>query len=595
VVTADEFTYTNGPIVSSVTPTVGPVAGGATVTISGSEFTSVPLPTVKFNGVPATSVTVVSSTTITAVSPAGTAAGTVDVTVTTPGGTSPISAEDHYTYDAQPAVTAISPDVGPLAGGATVTISGTGFTSGSTVAFGAEPGTSVTVGSGTSITAVVPADPTAGTVDVTVSTPGGTSATSAADQYTYDAVPTVASVSPSAGVLAGGTTVTISGSGFTGNSTVAFGGSAAASVTADSGTTITAVSPADASAGTVDVTVTTPGGTSATGAADEFTYLSPSSAPESLPTVTSISPDVGPTTGDTLVTIDGSNLSSVTSVSIGSTAASGFMIESPTEITFVTPPGPAGSATVAVTTPAGRSEPGSGAVFTYAPKPSVISVRLGSVQASSSTLDATIDAGGIPVTRCAFQFGRSSLYGSSAACAMPVGTSSGPVSVTAHLTGLAPTTTYHYRLYLTTAAGAIETADESFRTPRVPLLKAPLIGLVVERAVNLPSEIGSLLGIQGIEHAQVGESIVIRCVHGCSRRNVLTVQHVKQPFARIKANLTHALPLSTATRIQIRVSKPGELGRYAVYAFAPSGSQVAVRIVSTGCLAMTGREISCRR
>ena len=53
-----------------------------------------------------------------------------------------------------------------------------------------------------------------GTVDVTVTTPSGTSATSSADQFTYLAAPTVTGISPTAGPLGGGTVVTITGTGF---------------------------------------------------------------------------------------------------------------------------------------------------------------------------------------------------------------------------------------------------------------------------------------------------------------------------------------------------------------------------------------------
>ena len=60
----------------------------------------------------------------------------MDVTVTTPGGTTATSAADLFTYDTVPAVTAITPNAGPLAGGTVVTVTGTGFTAGSTVDFG---------------------------------------------------------------------------------------------------------------------------------------------------------------------------------------------------------------------------------------------------------------------------------------------------------------------------------------------------------------------------------------------------------------------------------------------------------------------------
>jgi spore germination protein YaaH len=88
----------------------------------------------------------------------------------------------------------------------------------------------------------------------------------------YGGLPVVADVVPTSGPGTGGTTVTITGCGLSGATGVKFGGTAAASFTQVSDTEITAVSPAGAT-GTVDVTVTTPGGTSATSAADQFTFL----------------------------------------------------------------------------------------------------------------------------------------------------------------------------------------------------------------------------------------------------------------------------------------------------------------------------------
>ena len=106
-------------------------------------------------------------------------------------------------------------------------------------------------------------------VDVTVVTAGGTSATSSADQFSY--TPVVTGISPAAGLATGGTTVTITGTGFTGATAVDFGSTKATSFTVVSDTEITAISPAGT--GVVDVTVVTPGGTSATSSADQFTYV----------------------------------------------------------------------------------------------------------------------------------------------------------------------------------------------------------------------------------------------------------------------------------------------------------------------------------
>ena len=83
----------------------------------------------------------------------------------------------------------------------------------------------------------------------------------------------VASISPPSGPLAGGTTVTVTGSGFTGATAVSFGSTAASSFTVNSDTSITATAPAATSVGPVDVTVTTPAGTSAASAGDRYSYI----------------------------------------------------------------------------------------------------------------------------------------------------------------------------------------------------------------------------------------------------------------------------------------------------------------------------------
>ena len=262
------------PTVTAVSPTAGPTGGGTTVTITGTGF-SIANSTgaVMFGANPAT-YTIDSNTQITATAPAG-SVGTVDVTVTTPGGTSTTSAADRYTYVAAPTVNAVSPIAGPTGGGTTVTITGTGFAAAAStgaVKFGAAIAT-YTINSNTQITATSPAN-AASTYDVTVTTPGGTSAISAADQFTYVAAPTVTSISPTAGPTSGGTTVTITGTGFLAadpTGAVKFGASIA-TYTINSNTQITATSPASP-AGTFDLTVATPGGTSATSAADQYTYV----------------------------------------------------------------------------------------------------------------------------------------------------------------------------------------------------------------------------------------------------------------------------------------------------------------------------------
>jgi hypothetical protein len=86
--------------------------------------------------------------------------------------------------------------------------------------------------------------------------------------------PALTSTSPSSGLISGGTTVTLNGTGFLPGATVSFGGTPATSVTVDSFTKITATSPAAGGAGPVAVTVTTPGGTTSgtPSCSNAFTY-----------------------------------------------------------------------------------------------------------------------------------------------------------------------------------------------------------------------------------------------------------------------------------------------------------------------------------
>ncbi|MCX7618674.1 Calx-beta domain-containing protein, partial [Tepidiforma sp.] len=261
---------TNIPVITSIVPGAGPVAGGTPVTITGQNFTGAT--SVTFNGVPCTSLVVVSATTITCVTPPN-PAGVAEVVVTTPNGQNVTTGTaNDFIYTAGPTVTAISPTQGLCNGATVVTVTGTGFTSsGMTVAFGTVQAT-FTYLSPTQLVAVAPVQP-AGTYDVRVTTPGGTSPNTVADDFTCTGspAPTVTSVSPASGPT--GTTVTITGTNFTGATAVTFG-TTAATFTVVNSTTITATVPAGLAAGTYDVRVTTPAGTSANTAADNFTVTS---------------------------------------------------------------------------------------------------------------------------------------------------------------------------------------------------------------------------------------------------------------------------------------------------------------------------------
>jgi large repetitive protein len=152
-----------------------------------------------------------------------------------------------------PTVTNVSPNTGTTAGGTSVVITGTNFSSvNASVTFNGTAAPSFTVNSSTQITATTPAG--TGTVPVVVSTITGTSNSNITYTYANPSVPTVSYITPTAGRTAGGTVITIVGANFALGATVNFGNNAATSVTVDSSTTITATSPAG-TPGTVDVTV----------------------------------------------------------------------------------------------------------------------------------------------------------------------------------------------------------------------------------------------------------------------------------------------------------------------------------------------------
>ena len=174
------------------------------------------------------------------------------------------------TFAPPPRVTGISMTSGPASGGTNVVVTGTGFTGATGVSFGDTPAESFTVDGDGSISAVSPTA-SVGTVDVTVTTPGGTSATVPEDQFTFDGTPSVTGLSPSSGPLGGGTLVTITGTNFVDVAEVDFG-ETPVGFTVDDETSITAVSPPGEEIDTVRVRVVTIGGTTPASAADQFTY-----------------------------------------------------------------------------------------------------------------------------------------------------------------------------------------------------------------------------------------------------------------------------------------------------------------------------------
>ena len=169
------------PAVGKLEPHEGPAAGGTSVAIVGTGFTGATA--VKFGTTAANSFMVNSESLITAVSPPG--SDTVNVTVTTPQGTSPTSEGDRFSYG--PTVTKVEPNKGFTSGGTSVKILGTGLGRVGKVMFGSTPATSFNVrqfAEEREVTAISPPE-ASGTVDVTVTAPEGTSPISSADEFTF--------------------------------------------------------------------------------------------------------------------------------------------------------------------------------------------------------------------------------------------------------------------------------------------------------------------------------------------------------------------------------------------------------------------------
>jgi Flp pilus assembly protein TadG len=274
---AISFAYIT-PVITSISP--AGQAAGATVTIAGQHFGG-STPTVSWSDGTTTkqspSVNVTSAgpnASLDAVIPSG-LVGAVTVTVTN-SAQPPQTSTPPFPYVIAVApplkVTAISPTSGSTAGGDTVTITGSGFVAGAmSVTFGGATGVAPTVVTSSSLTVTTPPH-AAGNVNVVVNRSSDNASATAPQPFQYGDPPVVTSINPTSGKA--GDVVTITGTGFTGAIAVFFGTVAATTFTVDSDTKITVTVPtAPAGTNTVDVTVSTPFGASATSNNDLFTYI----------------------------------------------------------------------------------------------------------------------------------------------------------------------------------------------------------------------------------------------------------------------------------------------------------------------------------
>ena len=346
---ANAYTYQAASTVTGIAPVSGPLAGGTNVTIAGTDFLGGAI--VDIGGNACAAVVVVSPLQITCTT-AARAAGVVAVTVTNPD-TQTGTLNASFTYQAAPTVTGVTPIGGNPAGGTAVTITGTEFLAGATVDFGGSACNGVAVNLPTQITCTTTAH-AIGSVDMEVTNPDGQTGTRVTS-YTYRPPPTVTVISPDGGNPAGGTAVTITGTGFVAGATVDIGGSACNVVSVNTANQITCTTTARA-LGAADVTVANPDTQSGT-FVNGFTY-------RNAPTVTSISPANGPLGGGMRVAIVGTGFLAGATVDIGGSACTNIVVVSPLQITCTTSARVAGAVDVAVGNSDGQSGQLAGG-FTY--------------------------------------------------------------------------------------------------------------------------------------------------------------------------------------------------------------------------------------
>lgn len=277
----------------------------------------------------------------------------------------------------------ITPKSGSLSGGSTVTIAGSGFVSGANVLIGGKSCSGLTVVNPTTITCTVPSS-TAGAVTVSVTNPD-LQTTSAANFYTYRMAPVLNTLAPASGAVAGGTIVTLTGTGFVAGATVMFGSAPCIAPVATSSTSLTCTTPAYPT-GSTNVVVTNPDGQMSGTAVFNF-------MPK--PLITTITPNNVPMSGGSVITFNGSGFENVQSVSFDGVMCSNVTPSTSTNFTCITPVHSAGPSVITVTSTDGQSSTFSGGFMFNAP-PTLSSIDMKSGPASGGTIVTINGAGFVP-------------------------------------------------------------------------------------------------------------------------------------------------------------------------------------------------------
>ncbi len=327
--TSTGYTFTvNKPVIAAsnpFSPASGPV--GTIVTIKGSGFTGADDPDtggVTINGTAATGVTVIDDSTIAIRVAAGTTTGQVVVTTSAGSGNSGANTFTVTAYQT-PTVTSATPNQGST--GALIHLKGTNFTGvnqpGGGITFGGVAAIVFNVVDDQNINVEVPAGVALGSAPIVVSTPGGLHSAPFAFTVVAAIKPEILSFSPGSGPV--GTSVTITGRGFTGANLVLFGISQTRFDVIDDFTIIATV-PAGAATGPITVKNDLGNGQSSTNFVVGV-----------QPDISSFTPDHGP--AGTVVTIRGGGFTAVTQVKFNGIDALKFDAIDDDTMTAVVPVG----------------------------------------------------------------------------------------------------------------------------------------------------------------------------------------------------------------------------------------------------------------
>ncbi|MGQ0505198.1 MAG: IPT/TIG domain-containing protein [Myxococcaceae bacterium] len=300
-------------------PPRGTTAGGTQVTLQGQGFMlgvadrateAKKLTTLKFGSNPSLDFQVIDDETIDARLPQG-VAGLTNITLTNSNGT--FVCTGCFTYFDELYLLDVTPKVGPLEGENVITVTGQGFTQEVQVNFGDRGAAHVQLVSDKEFKVTVPRATTAGKVDLTVYNKNGVGQLKRV--YEYFGNLRVTNVSPLVGPQAGGTAVTLTGTGLAGATSVRFGTAAGTLGATTSDTSLTVTAPAGTALGAVDLTVVTPRATWLIRGG--FSYVDAAGAVQ----VYAVYPHLGPTAGGNTVTLTGQGLVSGLSVTIGGRTA----------------------------------------------------------------------------------------------------------------------------------------------------------------------------------------------------------------------------------------------------------------------------------